>query len=232
MSDRAFSKWRLGVILILVLSAAGFYWALARVGQLNQSMFGTPNARSASMEPYEMSFKTFIKDGCRARIDGRPYEWRLTVPRAYVVHEIGSQTAVKDGTGGTNASYFVFMRLVRSEATGQFEPASTYSGPSQDVRSITVNIANSQALQRITDGGRCMQEEAYRKLEASELGFGAGKTCLPSLPNCRILSHYNGWDVRLTVPQADPLYLDPQKTCDAVNAFLDKHTTHIDSLLP
>lgn len=224
------------VVGAIVAAVLGFsYWLDSGFNRLNQSITGTPRiAISTSMEPYELIFRSRLRGGKRVADDNDPYEWILAVPRAYVIYENGSRSAIQDNESKGGSSYFASIHTVVDLTSLELTPATLAKETGSREGFLAIRIGNTGPPPQIATGHDCMPIDDYSKFIESQGGIKApsNNLCKPPYANCAIYSHYHGWDVMLHATRTGPLFTEPQKACALMRSFLDKHTVRIDSLVP
>jgi hypothetical protein len=224
-ASEASFPWRFLLIFLVILGLAGWGFSAfsSKLQRLGQSMVGGFNARSTSMEPYEISFKTFLKDGRKPKERKEPFEWKLVVPRTFVVSEVGSSSSISGSGDRGQENYFVMFQM-----TPALEPAVASTGEPL----VTIRVRNGEASELIKRELHCEQMDKYREIIEARGGrkAPAAAYCRPPYGGCQIESHYRGWEMLLTFPRESPHYQKPKTGCDLVGRFLDQHTIFVDDL--
>ena len=224
------------VVGTLAAAIGGFsFWISSGFIRLNQTITGgAPNAVSTSMDPYELTFRSRLMGGKRVADGNDPYEWKLTVPRAFVVNENGSRAAVLDNESEGGSSYYASIDTVLNGTSLELTPATLANETVLKERFLGIRLENHGTRPRIATGHDCMRIDDYYKFIESQGGVKApsNKQCTPPYANCRIYSHYHGWNVDLLVRRTSELHSEPQKACALMRSFLDKYTERVDSLVP
>jgi hypothetical protein len=234
MSTGAFIKWGL-VVAVSVSAIYGLlYWVSSGVNLLSRSM-GAANAVSNSLEPYELVFRSAIKENSQISAGERPYEWKLELPRAYVESEFGSRSAVSGNYPMNNqedAHYGLFISALFNFTTQETRPAVNSKNVGPDEAYLGFSISNGMAMLEILNGENCLRaDDLWQKVELNGGGKApAAKECSTRDAKCQIYTHYHGWSVKLFVPRKSITYQVPQKACEVAKLFLDKHTKQIDNL--
>jgi hypothetical protein len=188
------------------------------------------------MEAYELTFKSRLKGGDRVPDDKNPYEWKLVLPLAYVVNEIGPRNTVRDleSKGGKDSTYYASIHSVYDEVTFELTPATLASKVELKERFIGIHAGNLGTYPEVTDGADCLAADDFREFVESHGGFKApaNKMCSEKYARCEIYTHYHGWGISLHVTRTSPLYNEPRKACEIMRTFLDKYTKRVDSLIP
>jgi hypothetical protein len=234
MSIGTLIKWGLVVAVPIAAIYGLLNWVSSGVNLLSRSM-GAANAVSNSLEPYELVFRSAIKETGSISVGDRPYEWRLSLPRAYVVNETGSQFGISGDHSGNNGAdnfYGVFIDAKFNSTTQEARPAVLKQGANQQETYLGFSMSNGYAMAEILRDGDCLQaDDLWKKIESNGGSKGpAAKQCSLTTVNCQIYTNYHGWNVKLFVPRQSTFSMEPLKACAAAKSFLDKHTTHVDYL--
>lgn len=234
ISFRVWIKWVLTATIPLLVLLGILIWISTGFDRLSQSITGAPNSVSTSMEPYEITFKSRLKGGGRVPDDKRPYEWKMVLPRAYVVNEIGPRNAVRDNESNGGRTYYASIHSVYDEATFELTPATLASEVELKQRFIGIHAGNRGTYPQVTNGADCLAADDFHLFVESHGGIKApaNKMCSEKLARCEIYTHYHGWGISLHVTRTSPLYDEPRKACEIMRTFLDKYTTHVDSVVP
>lgn len=234
ISFRAWIKWGLAAAIALLAILGILIWISTGIDRVSQSITGAPNSISTSMEPYEITFKSRLKGGGRVPDDKSPYVWKMVLPRAYVVNEIGPRNAVRDNESNGGRTYYASIHSVYDEATFELTPATLASEVELKQRFVGIHAGNRGTYPEATNSTDCLIADDLFKFIESRGGVKApaNKICSKNDARCVIYTHYHGWGISLHLTRTSPLYNEPRKACEIMRTFLDKYTTHVDSVVP
>ena len=105
-------KRKMGGLLIGSLILVGLVLLFNSYNNLFRHIMPGPSmAPSSSMKPYEINLRTSHPIGWNKKDkEEQIYEWKLSVPRAFVFDEVGTNGAVRNYKGAKNNSYFPKLR--------------------------------------------------------------------------------------------------------------------------
>jgi len=207
----------------LVLIGLG-YWFATNFARVSRSILpGMAASPSQSMEPYELVFKLDTSpfgSEDNGEASRPPVMWRLTVPRAFLWSEIGSNEDV--GGGVDHQLHTASLYAMFEPGAGTFSPA-VFSDPSTaDTDAFFFNPANAGGG-KLSRTDKCVRQD---DLDAF-IGKKAGRydKCNNDSParRCGVSMNFKGWSVRILMPKKY-YFGDYQKYCDAAHDFLDDHT--------
>jgi hypothetical protein len=199
-------------------------WLATGVGQMAQFVTGSPNAVSKSMELTDLKFRTYFGPERANRTEGSVYEWRLRLPRAYIVNEIGMDDDISGpGSGAENETHTAYLAAELDPKTGQLAPevlAPKYSAGTY----LGIDMENTRAPSILVRENECLRDVDFGPLVGSNGGF----KCLKSDVRCRVYTHYHKWALLLIVPKDTTLYTEPARACSLAAKFLDQYTLSVE----
>jgi hypothetical protein len=210
------------LLILAALLGGGFYQFNSGLNRLFGSITGQSSIGiSDSMEPYELLFRT--EASSKQDENSATKEWKLDIPRAYLIDLIG-----RNGAGGPQDSFFVFLEAVFDPRTNDFLPIAQADRSKLMDFAIGLNLANDNARRQLLQTNTCLRADDFSSYMKK---FGLeerNRACGTNFQRCGVYMHVNGWSVRLSVPRL--LYTNPQPICDAVKNFLDEYTVKRDPL--
>jgi hypothetical protein len=184
--------------------------------------------RNSSMEPYELDFVTGFYNRQLVPKDGPQKEWKLSVPRAFLIDRGGENGVANRGSENPNSFRADMHAIILPDNSG-LSPAVLEVQNKPIKRFVAINVFNSPADPHITGFDACVTDDQYKKVaEARGAKNEHDKKCLPEANRCDIYSHLDGWDVQMTVSR--DIYSNSENVCRVVKAFLNKHTIRRDDL--
>jgi hypothetical protein len=212
--------------IIFVICAIWLFTALT--GALNHIMPGLSISASTSMEPYELNFATQVLHNELLQKNIPPLEWRLKIPRAFLVDLGGKNGLPNRGHEARNFFRADFHAVVFPDNSG-LSPAVFEIDNKPIKQFVAINIYNSSADPNIVSFDACLTNDNYKKfMESHGAKEEHDRRCLPQESRCDIYSHLDGWYVQMTVTR--DLYANPESVCRVVKTFLNAHTVHRDDL--
>ena len=216
----------IAVMVIVVVGVIGVFIALGNA--LNHIMPSSNISISTSMEPYELDFLTNIHNNIELPKDAPSLQWKLNVPRAFLVNTIGKNGAAQGGSGAYNLFIANMDAIILPDSSG-LSPAVLEPRNKPVTRFVGINIYNQSADPHIRGFDACVTGDDYKKVvEAHGARNEHDKRCSQLENRCGIYSHLDGWNVEMTVTR--DIYSDSENVCRVVKAFLNKHTVHRDDM--
>ncbi|PZM17214.1 hypothetical protein [Rhizobium tubonense] len=239
---------RLSLIPVAVLLVVG-WMVLSGFDHLTQSIFGSGGSASMSVEPYEILLRNAAwPSGRYSGARDKFTEWKLVVPRAYLVNEIGTNGAIYwpvqarsrtrttgdallDWLAGRHyQSYYPDLDTVLDSASSELKPAVFASEEERRQSFVGIGLGNRSSFPDVPVADYCVREDDANALLKS---VGSNVTlygCMAEMPRCNIKTILDGWTVDITVPRR--LYNQPDNMCRIARAFLNKYTTKRDPYYP
>jgi len=235
-------KWLLLFFLAIVLVMGG---AIATgFNRLTTSIFGPASGVSKSMDGYEVVLRNafWFSDG-EPKAPGQFKEWKLVVPRAYLVNEIGSNGAIEspENTKGSlfwdwfagrhYGLYSARLDTVLDSKSLELRPAVLADKKELSGSFVGIKIVNGGEFPIVTVRDYCVREDdvrSYFAIHASGVPTARlpASVCYDVMQRCHINTILDGWRVTLTVSR--PLYNQSDEMCRISLAFLNKYTTKRD----
>lgn len=229
----------LGAALMAVLMA--LLWMSAGITSLTASLFGSRMTASVSMEPYEIVLRTAFKGEKRAPPAADPNEWRLVLPRAFMVSEIGTNGAVYRANDGKNNpwwlgifgmrrgdDFFVFLDTVVDPAAASLSPAVFAPIEALGDRFLGIHLTNSGTFPPVIADNYCFRQDDYDPALMAKSAPMQWGNCRTDQPRCQVATALDGWDIDLIVSRA--MYDQPKKVCAVARHFLSEHTIRRDDV--
>ena len=235
-------KWRRLLFLGIFIALA--WWILGEPNRLATSMFGPSANVSHSMDGYEIALRNAFWFSDEEPKDPRQFkEWTLTIPRAYLVKEIGENGAI-DGpqsakgnlfldwfAGRHYGDYFARLDTVLDPQSQELRPAVLADEKELRGSFVALRITNGVLFPRIPIKEYCIREsdvlDFFDANKSKLRGFRVpGSLCQDVMPRCHINTILDGWHIELTVSRS--LYNRPDDMCRISRAFLNKYTTKRD----
>jgi hypothetical protein len=149
-------------------------------------------------------------------------EWRLEVPREFVVRRDGYSAAAYYPNAITKqadtGALFVWI-LTRLNDKDEVVP---YAGGLDRNRSFGIGLGNTLVDPRRAQEDYCLTE--YELMPPGKMPACAGR------PGCSIHMNYFSWPVKISVEQDGSLFKEPTRVCEITRAVLSKWTISIDEL--
>jgi len=210
---------------LLALAAAVLLFSMSVPRTLRSIIPSIGFSPSTSMEPYDLDFKIDLDADTRTgSFPGRRLaEWRVRVPRAFVLRQVGENGKLGDGK---NMKFSVGLYAMLDTATQQFVPASTIANKNP-ADGVFITLSNRLVHKKLIDAKRCLRADDadgfYGNPHRTEL------VCDPNRlypPQCLVYAQYQGWAVRMQIPRK--YYLgEYQNYCTKALDFIGKHTVQI-----
>jgi hypothetical protein len=172
-------------------------------------------ARSSSMLPYEIVLRTKVWDEEAKKLSDQFVEWKLAVPRAYLIDEDGDNGAVRQGARMELGNYHSALELLVDSGDNSVSPTIELKPSPYDDNTIQIGLINQGASPEVTDGDVCRKTAAF---------------CHSKSKRCGIEMQIDGWIVGAAATLG--LYGQPEKVCLIVKKFLNAYTTKRENLLP
>jgi hypothetical protein len=217
------------IITVGIIFVSGAIWLFtALTGALNHIIPGPSISASTSMEPYELDFVNGFHKGELLPKDGPQLEWRLSVPRAFLI-DLGGKNGISQ-RGLESPNFFrADMHAVILPDNSGLSPAFLEVNSKPIKRFVAINIYNQSADPNLWTTDACLPDDNYKKfMELHGAKDEHDRRCLPQESSCDIYSHLDGWYVQMTVTR--DLYANPESVCRVVKTFLNAHTVHRDDL--
>lgn len=176
-----------------------------------------------TLSPGYLVFRTAIEwDGNQPVRSPSIREWRLEIPREFVVRRDGYATKPYRPfeiflENGENLS-FVWLGS-RLDVRDQVVP---YTGGSDRNRSFTITIRNG-----LVDRSRAQEDYCLTRYQRTAPDNSPDCT---GRPNCSVYLNYSGWPVEISVQQDGSLFKEPARVCEITRTVLSKWTKAIDEL--
>lgn len=222
------------LLALFCCAAVGGWWFVtsvtAALETLNHIMPGRSMAPSSSMKPYEISLRITKYDRKNhVELDGID-EWKLTVPRAFVVDESGTNGALAIATGSLDDSsrYGTRISLHLKDGSQIVVPITAVPKRPRLPNIISIRLNNRHAAAWISRNDLCVPWHKATEVAASYKAVAASQTCHETNYLCPIAMHSLGWSVVADVTQN--LYTHPEEVCVIVKNFLRTHTVHQDDI--
>ena len=170
---------------------------------------------STSMEPFEINLSRTTKVWSlkNSRSKYRTFEWKLKLPRAFVVRASESI----DSEGGISQHYGIEARIDTSG--NELVPRTTSGINSTKYKSIGIFMGNYFSL----DNQYCVRQDENYWVDSKGAKLSRPVACVRTSNRCSIFTNIDGWLYQLDVSL--DLYDDPEKTCSIISSFLEKHTS-------
>lgn len=176
-----------------------------------------------TLSPGYLVFRTAIEwDGNQPVRSQSTREWRLEIPREFVVRKDGYTTRPYRpfqifGEESINLSFVWLLSNLDDQ-----DRVVPYAGGSDRNRSFGITIRND-----LVDTSRAQVD--YCLTEYELMPPGKLPTCV-GRPGCRIHMNYFGWPVTISVQQDGSLFKEPARVCEITRTVLSKWTKAIDEL--
>ena len=214
---------KLALIAAIPLIVVGFLiWSALGLNGLMQNISGLPNSQSNSMELRDLTFRSLFGEDQAMTGNGVVYEWKMRIPSAYVINELGSNGAVSTPSFSENSGHFSYLATFLDPKTKQLLPAMT-DGKINNGTYVGIDIENSRTSSMLKSENSCLRDVDYGPV----IGTPSGFKCLVHDERCRIYTQFHGWNVLLIVPKDDALYKQPTTACSLVDKFLNQHTVSV-----
>ena len=218
----------IAVMVIVVVGVVGIFIVLGNT--LNHIFPSSHIPISNSMEPYELDFRTDIHNSTRLPKDAPSLQWKLNVPRAFLVNILGENGAVRGGPKADDL-FMAYIYAIVLPNNSELSPAALepYDKPitrfTSLKRFIALSMSNQSTEVKMLGPDACVTDDDYKKvLEAHGARNERDRRCLPQANLCGIYSHLDGWEFEMHVTR--DIYSDPENVCRVAKAFLNKHTVH------
>jgi hypothetical protein len=209
----------IATVIAVVMIFASIWFVKEASETLSRIFPGRSLAPSSSMKPYELSFK-------KATENGGVDEWKLAIPRAFVIDQTGQNGDIAPWTG-TNTSYFsATVNLLRNTG-GQLVPESAVENPKEFVKKnrILIHLVNYRADSRIVRENLCLPQHVQLDGESRVIG-----SCYDRDSVCGVTSHMDGWS--LGIAATKDLFRNPLEVCEIAKKFLNQYTVSRSSIVP
>lgn len=227
-------------VVAAAILAGGFLWASAGIARLTASIFGSPIMPSTSLAPYEILLRTAFGATSTPLPEGVSYEWKLVIPRAFLVSEIGingetyrannkKNNRWYDSSGTFRGdSFFAHLHLVLTSP--RLEPKPAVFASAEELRDsfIGITIANNRLFPESSFKNYCVKDDdvdLYFKGQGSAI---SRKTCPSAMPRCNINTIADGWTISISTSRL--LYNEPEKVCRLAHDFLNEYTNKRDAI--
>lgn len=225
-------KQAISVVLLAIVGLGGYYLA-GRWSQLSMSLSrsGSNVSPSTSMELYEINLRRMEVDA-GDKETGRVLEWKLAVPRAFLLDENGENGIVYKTTNGSETQYSFKLAMQVSEDLKEFTPRTQIKAKGKLPRDILIGSTNASSSLTGSSTGfvvaydLCVRQSDEKKIAAD---YGLKKfdvNCYDQDYRCSVSSQIDGWGVSATVTK--DLYNLPQETCRITKSFLNLYTVKRD----
>jgi hypothetical protein len=204
----------IATVIAVVMIFASIWFVKEASETLSRIFPGRSLAPSSSMKPYELSFK-------KATESGGVDEWKLAIPRAFVVDQTGQNGDIAPWTG-TNTSYFsATVKLLRNTG-GQFVPESAVENPKEFAKKnrILIRLRNSRASEKILQEKLCVTQHEQSRIIGS---------CYDRDSVCAMATHLDGWILGISATK--DLFRNPQEICEYAKKFLNTYTVNRSSIV-
>ncbi|MCA0432661.1 MAG: hypothetical protein LCH46_05305 [Proteobacteria bacterium] len=210
------------IALIAVLCAIGWsaviyggYWLFKETRNTLAHIVPTRGISiSRSMSPYDISLKRRSKSGSIS-------EWKLAVPRAFVVDETGQNGSLPP-LPGENTGHFSVRLAVFARSDDQLRPWESKFDLSAKERNLVVAIGNGSPAWWITKYDLCVPAHRAKEFAPSNVARRRDIPCLDQVRLCKIATQLDGWSIGIAATK--DFYAEPDKTCRLVKDFLDQYT--------
>lgn len=221
------------VVVVLALVGLGGYYVAGRWSQLSMSLSrsGSNVSPSTSMELYEINLRRMEVDAA-GKETGRVLEWKLAVPRAFLLDENGKNGISYSKIDYRATSYSFSLAMQVSEDLKDFTPRTLIKSKGKLPRDILISASNTYGEILGSSTGfvvaydLCVREHE-RGLAAAKFGLKMfSPNCYEQDYRCSINAQIDGWGIGTTVTK--DLYSEPDKSCAIMKSFLNKFTVNRD----
>jgi hypothetical protein len=215
-----------GAAVCAILVGASLIWLFGELRSvLDHISPGRSLAPSSSMAPHEISLKL-------AEENGTVNEWKLAVPRAFVVDETGENGAVAPWTG-SNTGYFSTSIVLLQADDGKFVPETSVTERHRysKMKRIVIFLGNTDTDTWIFKNDVCVPQHLLGDAARQYGVKDRNSPCLDRDNACYIIgAHADGWAVGIAATK--DLYANPQQVCATVKTFLNTYTVRRDTIKP
>lgn len=219
------------MIVVAICALGGLSWFVSALFETFQHILPSGGSyNSTSLQPFELSMHTRAKGRELIPSDATPLEWKLVVPRAfvtYIIGDMGDSDHAGDGKGGN--LFTAYLDAVISDNSLEISPAIFARPEDLFNRYVDIHLFNLPSDPLIMAHDSCITDDNYKTvLESRGAKNVHDRRCSDQFKRCSIYTHADGWDVKITVSRQ--IYADPDRICNAVLTFLNKHTVHRDDI--
>lgn len=203
-------------VLIVVVALGAVFWVLRSTSNLfNHIMPSAGVARSSSMQPYEIVLRTKVWDERAKKLTDHFYEWKLAVPRTYLIDESGDNGAVREGERMELGYYDATLELLVGAEDDSVSSTIELKPSRNDDNTIQIGLINREASRELVEADLCRKTKTR---------------CYIQSKRCGIQMQMDGWSVGMAPTLG--LYEQPEKVCTIVKKFLNTYTIKRDQLPP
>jgi hypothetical protein len=201
---------------------------------MNMTMSGSNVSPSTSMELYEINLRRMEVD-LNGKSTGKILEWKLAIPRAYLIDENGQNNSIYDDTNASKASETHYGFTLAMQVSGDSKkstPRTLIATKGKLPRDILVGASNNVAssIRFIVDNDLCVRQTDEDKIAEKYNLDRYSSSCLERDYRCAITTQIDGWAVGTTVTKE--LFDDPESACKIAKDFLRSYTVKRDDARP
>ncbi|HEY5364123.1 MAG TPA: hypothetical protein VIJ49_07980, partial [Aestuariivirga sp.] len=188
---------------------------------------GSNVSPSTSMELYEINLRRMQVDTDRKET-GRILEWKLAVPRAFLIDEIGKNGTPYTEKNSDATAYGVDLAMQASEDLKSFVPKTLVTEKGKIPRDIIIGFSNNltdskgTSIGFIVENDLCVRAEDEQQEAAKLHEHGYSGWCHDEDYRCLISAQLDGWGIGFNVTK--DLYSRPLEACAMTKDFLNKYT--------
>jgi hypothetical protein len=222
-------------VTVLVTFALGFKWLTNSWSHLSSQItmnYGSDFSPATSMELYEINLRRMQIDK-EGKETGRLLEWKLAVPRAFLIIERGQNGVIYTNSNYKATGYGFSLAMQASEDLRNFVPRTLITEKHKIPRDIILGSSNDLDDQKGTSIGfivandRCVRTQDISK-EAAKFGLEQSSGfCHDTDYRCLIETQLDGWGIGINVTQ--DLDSRPLEACAMAKDFLNKYTLKRDN---
>lgn len=222
-------------IAILVIVALGINWLAKSWTHLSSQItmaYDSDITPSTNMDLYEINLRRMQIDK-EGHETGRVLEWKLAVPRAFLIAERGRNGITYTGSNYEATGYGFSLAMQASEDLKNFVPRTLIASKGKIPRDIHLGSANDLDDQKGTSIGfivandLCVRDQDVSN-EAAKFGLQqVSGFCHPEDYRCQIETQLDGWGIGINVTQ--DLDSRPLEACAMAKDFLNKYTVKRDN---